>query len=545
MNVTCDKCNKRYSIADDKVRGKSVKIRCKQCQNLISVQGPAAAAPGGLELGGGPAVAGSPWEEERTRAMPAMDNTAQWFAMVKGKQLGPFDLKGLEGKVKTGELTLRTYLWKQGMGDWKRASDVPEVSPVFAGVSVGATATGPTSFASAERPSSKRVLAVQRDVAVALETPSPEVTARKTNGNGNGNGHGHPPIDPGTQPVPRTTKVPSQARAPVAARPAEPAPVAAQEAKPLSDLFGENEHVPSEQGPIGDLGTEENSGKSQPDDPFAALGEVDPSQAPPPGEATKFFIAQAGVNKRNPPWKIALFVIGAPGLIVGVLFLLSTLQIVPLQVTRTNEKGEEVKESFFSAGGVSGIKDLFSGEAAKKKADAEKAKQQALEQRRRALAAANSDRPVAQPDKPDRPDRPVEPKPVDPALALIYGNGQDTGTKGPRVRLEDRGQTKTVDSTGLTQEATQKVIADKIKAFEGCIEQALRRNPNLSVGPIDVQLNVGASGAVTSASIVPAKHNNSDWGGCMRDVAKRIVFPKSDGETEVSLPLKVGVAMSP
>ncbi|MBS1148831.1 MAG: hypothetical protein H6Q89_529, partial [Myxococcaceae bacterium] len=145
MNVTCDKCNKRYSIADDKVRGKSVKIRCKQCQNLISVQGPAP-VPAGLELGGAPAAVGSsPWEEERTRAMPAMDVTAQWFAMVKGKQLGPFDMKGLEGKVKAGELTLRTYLWKQGMADWKRASDVPEVSSVFAGVSVGATATGPTS----------------------------------------------------------------------------------------------------------------------------------------------------------------------------------------------------------------------------------------------------------------------------------------------------------------------------------------------------------------------------------------------------------------
>ena len=40
MNVTCDKCGKRYVISDDKVAGKaSVKIRCKQCQNLISGAG--------------------------------------------------------------------------------------------------------------------------------------------------------------------------------------------------------------------------------------------------------------------------------------------------------------------------------------------------------------------------------------------------------------------------------------------------------------------------------------------------------------------------
>jgi len=556
VNVTCDKCNKRYSIADDKVRGKSVKIRCKQCQNLISVQGPSA-APEGLQLGTSPAPAAaspSPWEEERTRAMPAMDNSAQWFAMVKGKQLGPFDPKGLEARVKTGELTLRTYLWKQGMGDWKRASDVPEVSSVFAGVSVGATATSSSASATLSQPPvSKRVPAVQRDVAVALETPSPEITSKKPNGNGNG----HAVAAPAVEPVSRG-KVTSSARIPAVAKSPEPLPLSPSDvpdadptapapllkSKPqgaLSDLFGGDIPEPSgpaDAGPIGDFGADPNAGKEEVD-PFAALGEADPSMAPAPGEATKFFIAQAGVNKRNPPWKIALFVLGAPGLIVGILFLLSTLKIVPLEVTRTNEEGEEVKESFFSPGGVSGIKDLFSGEAAKRKAEAEKAKQAAADRRRREALANRPDKPN------DVADKPTEGKPVDPALALIYGNGMEKDSKGPRIRAEDRPNQAAVDSAGLSQEASQKVIADKIKAFEGCIEQALRRNPNLSVGPIDVVLNVGASGAVTSSSILPAKHNNSDWGQCMRDVAKRIVFPKSEGETEVSLPLKVGVALSP
>lgn len=558
MNVTCDKCNKRYSIADDKVRGKSVKIRCKQCQNLISVQGPAPepAAAVGMAPSGSTATqsAASPWAgEETTRAMPAMDASAQWFAMVKGKQVGPLDLKGLEGKVKTGELTLRTYLWKHGMGDWKRASDVPEVSPVFAGVSVGATATGPTS-ATGERPSSKKVASVQRDVAVALEIPLPEIT-RKPNGNGND----HPPVESAvTQPVARH-KVPSQARAPVAARPTPAtAPTAATqpapelEDKPLADLFGDHEHTaPSDHGPIGTLDDDPDDDgdevPSQPSDPFAALGAGDPAQVPAVGEATKFFIAQAGVNKRNPPWKIALFIIGGPGLVLGTLFLLSTLEIVPLQVTHVNEKGEEVQESFFSAGGVSGIKDLFSGEAKKRKEDADKAKQLAAEKRRQAAIANKA--PVAVDNT--KPEKAPEVKPIDPAkaaeLALIYGTNTpgDQVNKGPRVRAEDRPNQKTLDSSGLSQEASQKVIADKIKGFEACVEQALRRTPNLAVGPIDVVLNVGASGAVTSANIVPAKHNNSDWGVCMRDVAKRIVFPKSDGETEVSLPLKVGVAMSP
>ncbi|NPC86283.1 hypothetical protein HPC49_49875, partial [Pyxidicoccus fallax] len=41
MNFTCDNCQKRYSIADEKVRGKTVKVRCKNCQNVITVEGPA------------------------------------------------------------------------------------------------------------------------------------------------------------------------------------------------------------------------------------------------------------------------------------------------------------------------------------------------------------------------------------------------------------------------------------------------------------------------------------------------------------------------
>ncbi|MBN2360253.1 MAG: zinc-ribbon domain-containing protein, partial [Deltaproteobacteria bacterium] len=38
MKFFCDKCNTKYSIADDKVRGKILKIRCKKCGNVIVVR---------------------------------------------------------------------------------------------------------------------------------------------------------------------------------------------------------------------------------------------------------------------------------------------------------------------------------------------------------------------------------------------------------------------------------------------------------------------------------------------------------------------------
>src|SRR5437763_13429422 len=61
MKIVCDNCATKYSIADEKVRGKVFKIRCKKCSHIIVVRGgadgnveasrdaaPAASAGGGF-----------------------------------------------------------------------------------------------------------------------------------------------------------------------------------------------------------------------------------------------------------------------------------------------------------------------------------------------------------------------------------------------------------------------------------------------------------------------------------------------------------------
>jgi len=642
VNVTCDKCNKRYAIADDKVRGKSVKIRCKQCQNLISVQGPPAGAAAASAatipvtqptLGGGVSATGSPWEEERTRAMPAMDLSPTWFAMVKGKQIGPLTVRDLELRVKTGEVSLRTYLWKQGMADWKRASDVPEVSPVFAGVSVGAAAVGPVQAAGQPgRPISKSTKGVARDVATANELPSPEIT-RKPNGNGNGNGHG--PGDPVDRDARTNIGQPSFAPAPAQpARPktgsfpkaqlqqqvtepatVEPAPrepasresksdsrgaverktgtQAKLESKPAakavertSDIITDKEQaivpVSSSTQPLNDLfadvsglhakGDEPSTGErpisglggpgpsSEPVmggaaekgyDPFAALGEADPKDAPPPGEATKFFIAQAGVNKRNPPWKIALFVVAIIGLPVGILYMLSSLHVVP-PVLVQNEKGEMVEQEFFTPQGFStGLKDLLSGDAKKKKAAAEAAQRAAAEREKaKKLAAAqpqnDSDAlPEAKGKKPETP------KYSEEELKKLYGSGGPVGSDvslgskndvGPKIRLES--QAPTIEKGGgLDSEAVAKTMGERMKALVGCVEDALKRNPNVKLEKVTLVLQVGTSGAVKSAGLEPKRVELTDWGGCIVQRAKKISFPAADSESEIQIPLVLGASM--
>ncbi|MDP1920259.1 MAG: AgmX/PglI C-terminal domain-containing protein [Myxococcales bacterium] len=563
MNVSCTNCGKRYVLSDDKVAGKaSVKIRCKQCQSLISID-VAQASAGGQVSGSMPASRGSgalamaavqqparsPWEDEATKAMPALDMTTQWHAMIGGVQQGPFDVKALMGKVAAGEVTLRTYLWKAGMGDWKRAADVSEVSAIFAG-SGGAPSSSPSQ---ANKPITRTVQPVARqDVAVANEMPSPEVT-RPRGGNvadplpgASSRQSGAFNIEPAPAPAPAPATRSGAFKAPlpeVATEPTRPA----QTEQPLNDLFGDLSNSNLERVPSGVSGVHETpsqqSGQStsgQADiDPFAALGEVSDKELPPPGEATKFFIAQAGVNKRNPPWKIALFAFSIVALPTAVLYLLSTFNVVQLpKVTRTNENGEEVQESFFSSEGVGGLKDLLTGDAKKRKEEAERRERERVA----AAAAAAKARALAL----NTGGAGVEPDPVkaptNPGLANDFALLDDPNKKnrGPKDRNNNP---NAIASAGLKDDVAAKVVSDNIKTFNLCIEEALRRNPNLKVGSITVKLTVGQSGAVTAATIDPAQHQNSDWGACMIKAAKRIVFPGSDGETEVQVPLKLGVSM--
>ena len=157
--------------------------------------------------------------------------------------------------------------------------------------------------------------------------------------------------------------------------------------------------------------------------------------------------------------------------------------------------------------------------------------------------AARAKNPV----KPSVNDEPevVKPKVQDPNLAAFYAD-DDRKTAVPKVRKtgEDNPGTA-VNSSGLSQEAVSKVVADKAKAFQTCIDNALRRNPNLNVGNVTVILNVGPSGAVKSAGVEPKKHEITDWGQCMMSTGKRIIFPSSDAETQLELPFKVGVAVVP
>jgi predicted Zn finger-like uncharacterized protein len=539
VNITCEKCHKRYSIADERVRGKSVKIRCKHCQAIMAVKGPPdGARPEALPVAKQKAAEDRPWDDEPTRAAPALDPTIVWYVMVKGKQQGPFDIRALHTKVKESEVSLRSYVWHQGMGDWKRARDVGELATLFSAHSAATSMVAAPQVAEAPPP-----------VAPVSAAPEEQKKPRRTrttalNDQTKSGPRAAVSAEPAVAPGPPVEAPPAAVSAPppvtdgalssvqTPAPELVPAPGARDQ---LGELFSDDAHASLDDGPFfesvptaspGKASSRKNGKAHDEVDPFASMGEIDPAMLPPPGEATRFFIEQAGVHKRNPPWKIALFITLGIALPAGVLYGLSALAIVPLEVTRVDDQGREVKESIFSAGGVSGLGDLLTGKAKQKK--------------EQAAAKAKLPKTVVASRRPDDPDpvREVKPPPVNAPtheeLAALYGDAQKVD-KGPRVRVNSEVKTTDSSTSGLSSEAVSKVVGLANAAFQQCIEQELRKNPGFRGGKIDIITTVASSGIVKRAEIDRKEIDMSDLGSCLKGRAKRLQFPAFSGEEEAEI----------
>src|SRR5450432_1015968 len=119
MKIVCDSCGTKYSIADEKVRGKVFKIRCKKCSHIIVVRGGESA----------PEVAVAPAE-------------GGWHLVIDGEQVGPIGDADVRTKIERGDAKGDTYTWKEGFADWVKLSAVPEFAGLVAGDDVGAPAAG-------------------------------------------------------------------------------------------------------------------------------------------------------------------------------------------------------------------------------------------------------------------------------------------------------------------------------------------------------------------------------------------------------------------
>ncbi|HLU65503.1 MAG TPA: GYF domain-containing protein [Kofleriaceae bacterium] len=173
MKFHCDRCKTRYSIADERVRGKILKIRCKNCSAVITVkeggqvtapprtpqeprggasaaarmgtgaptpaarpqagraQGGRAASRAGAPAGGGaPASALQGAFHQALREAPSAPSPAdsvtsapatleaEWYVSVDGEQVGPLTLQQAQQWVVERQVDEELYCWSEGFDDW-------------------------------------------------------------------------------------------------------------------------------------------------------------------------------------------------------------------------------------------------------------------------------------------------------------------------------------------------------------------------------------------------------------------------------------------
>ena len=184
MKIQCQSCQAKYTIADEKVLGKVVKIRCKKCSATIVING------------------------NETR--PAEDNqdtnvfdyagqaNDQWTVNVADGDQRTMTGQEIVAEYRTGVVNDETYCWKDGMADWLPLREIEQLfgavklAPAGGARSIahslhdGDFGDAPQSIPPAANPShgaGAGALFSSNEVAGAVESP---FAGGGSNGNGNG-----------------------------------------------------------------------------------------------------------------------------------------------------------------------------------------------------------------------------------------------------------------------------------------------------------------------------------------------------------------------
>jgi predicted Zn finger-like uncharacterized protein len=114
MKITCQACQAKYTIADQKVLGKVVKIRCKKCGSTIVVNGSDPSAASGSDTSLPDASSGQlepPQEDWTVNVAEGDQRTMKEDEIVRAYADRMIDDE--------------TYCWKDGMGDWAPLREIP------------------------------------------------------------------------------------------------------------------------------------------------------------------------------------------------------------------------------------------------------------------------------------------------------------------------------------------------------------------------------------------------------------------------------------
>ncbi|WP_437970852.1 zinc-ribbon domain-containing protein [Sorangium sp. So ce260] len=130
MKITCQSCQSKYTVSDEKVQGRTVKIKCRKCGATILVNSSGVTTNGGVA----DPVSGT--------SVPN-DGTTYLVNVADGDQRS-MTVAEIVASYQAGAINAETYIWADGMADWQ---PVGQVDTIVAALHAG---SAPASVAAQE-----------------------------------------------------------------------------------------------------------------------------------------------------------------------------------------------------------------------------------------------------------------------------------------------------------------------------------------------------------------------------------------------------------
>jgi predicted Zn finger-like uncharacterized protein len=516
VKFLCDQCKAKYQISDDKVAGKTVRMKCRKCGHQIEVRAavtetsvstafpselpppapvPAGMTPSGASAGSGakPAPAapkppaapkvntlatslssaarpGAPRPAQTGLAGAFKTNVAkddganlelsstdEWYVAINGVPVGPVRIAELRRKAALGAVTDDSLVWQEGMEEWRIVKQIPELQAIVREAATSGRVSllspaPPDAKPSSQPPQSMRPAAMPRSMA----PPRP-----------------HPPTP--AAPTARSNVVPITSRLATAEK-LEEIDVEPDTAHDRLSAMPDPFAMPS-----GAIAT----GAAAMAPPAAAS-----AVAPPPAE-----------QKKSPPW-----------IVLGMLFMFTAFGVTAAFVLKPQPQAAPPPQVI-----IQQVPGPAAPTAAPAPADSAGA-----------VASADPKKPTGPKIASAAPSATAKPGGPNP---LLDGLGTPGGPKAPDLGLGGLQGHGGVSGTSLTQPQIEEVLrAHQLGVRRTCWERGASNSASANV---TVQIKIGGNGQVTDAN---ANGNDAVVGKCIEGDVKHWQFPPTGAPTTVNIP---------
>jgi len=193
VKFLCEQCKAKYQIADDKVAGKTVRMKCRKCGHLIEMRAEVTESSVATELLSVPMGGGAPPGPPRPSGKPATPRSTalaasftlprpaapkpdrlpgalagafksnvqredessapfdmselspsdDWYVAINGVPVGPIRISEVRRKASLGAVTEDSLVWQEGLDEWRPLRSFPELAVIVRGALAGARVSTP------------------------------------------------------------------------------------------------------------------------------------------------------------------------------------------------------------------------------------------------------------------------------------------------------------------------------------------------------------------------------------------------------------------